>query len=340
MKSEIGPDPPPHAAASRPAPVWLAVSGPDRCGEIDLAPGRTYRIGRVGSCDIVLRDGRISREHAMIQSSDLGEFYVIDLGSRNGTYRNGTRLTSPAALKDGDELLVGEHHITFRGPTAAPTPKDDTTVGTEVLLVRRMVTVLVADIRGYTAMSRHTDGEVLAKAVGSWFRDAARVLQAQGCWSVKYIGDAVMAVWLHDDDRRQPRQIVRVLDAAAQLVESTASIQQQFGLPAALEIGIGINTGIAIVGNAGTRTYTDYTAMGDCVNAAFRMESSTRLLGLQFVIGAATAGALAAFCDVAQFLSARTASLKGYEEPAAVWAGSLLQIQALLTALAPRIVTA
>ena len=73
--------------------------------------------------------------------------------------------------------------------------------------------------------------------------------------------------------------------------------------------------------------------MGEAVNAAFRMEACTRELQLQFAIGPSTLKSMAPFCDPSQFLSRQTVVMKGYEDPASVWAGSLEDVKKLVAAL-------
>ena len=211
---------------------------------------QTYRIGRLSPCEIVLKGGMISRKHAMLQSTETGEFSVIDLGSRNGTFHNGTRISAPASVKDGDEICVGEHHLIFRGPARPAASDDESSTGTQVMFVRRIVSVLVADVRAYTTMARLTEPESLAKAMGSWFREAGRILQQHGCWSVKYIGDAVMAVWLHGESA-QDGEILRILEGAAELIESTLSVRDEFRLPLPFEVEWGSTRGWQSSGTRG-----------------------------------------------------------------------------------------
>jgi adenylate cyclase len=324
------------AAVLETAKPCLIISGPETYREVELQLGKTYRIGRLASCEIVLQDRLISRKQAMIQSSEAGEFFLVDLGSSNGTLLNGTRLTAPAPLTDGDHIKVGEHHLTVRGLVRPAGTLDDCTTGTQVMFARRLVSVLVADVQGYTRLSRQTDPELLAVAIGAWFRSAGHLLPQHGSWSVKYIGDSVMAVWIHGDESEQPHEVLRMFDAAVQFAQSTAALAEQFR-PIPFRVGIGINTGIAIVGNAGTPMYTDYTALGDGVNAAFRMEASTREIGLQFAIGLTTIEMVERYCPVADFLSRHTLMMKGYDEPTTVWAASLDSLAGLAAALRPKI---
>ena len=80
-----------------------------------------------------------------------------------------------------------------------------------------------------------------------------------------------MAVWTHDHPEQVGADILRVLRAVINV--ATAEISQMLALPAPLRIETGVNTGLAILGG------TDYTALGDTVNAAFRLESATKGMG-------------------------------------------------------------
>jgi adenylate cyclase len=102
-----------------------------------------------------------------------------------------------------------------------------------------------------------------------------------GSWKLKYIGDAVMAAWLHEAGRAS-EQVLAVLAAVSQFAEVTCG--PKYSLSFHLSFGAGLNTGIASVGNAGSGTQTKYTAFGDAVNAAFRIEGGTRQLGLDVAI--------------------------------------------------------
>ena len=97
-----------------PAPFLKFEDGDGR--EIPLISGNVWKIGRTEENAIVLPDDMVSRNHAMIQQLEGGEFYLIDMGSRNGSFVNGRRLTAPVALRDGDRLSFGEARLCFRNP--------------------------------------------------------------------------------------------------------------------------------------------------------------------------------------------------------------------------------
>ena len=97
---------------------WVAASLPD--AELEKPGGQRYRInqscslGRASSNDVVLADQKISRRHALIQAQKQQEFWLMDLGSSNGTYVNGRRLTQPALLRNQDLIEIGPFKMVFR----------------------------------------------------------------------------------------------------------------------------------------------------------------------------------------------------------------------------------
>jgi adenylate cyclase len=136
------------------------------------------------------------------------------------------------------------------------------------------------------------------------------------------MGDAVMAVWLHDERQALRADLIRVLRGLSEIRAVTADISATLPLPAPLRIGGGVNTGPAIVGGA------DYTALGDTVNAAFRLESATKTLGLGIALGERTAQELRV-SSAAPF-ERREVELKGYESPSVAWAISFEGLEEFL----------
>ncbi len=302
-----------------------------------LEDASTWKLGRGESNAIVICDEAASRRHAIIQRTETGELYLLDLGSRNGTFVNGQRVATPAVLKDNDEISIGEYRLVFRNPTAAsiacealpPMMPGDASSATRVVFSERLVSVLVVDIRGFTQLTQHIDQALLCKFIRRWFADASRIVRERGCWSIKYIGDAVMAVWQHQSGR-EVNEIVSALAAIIEFAESSSGLQSKFALPVPLSFGAGLNTGLASVGNAGSGDKTDYTAFGDAVNAAFRIESSTRYIDCDIAIGETSVELLGGKSFVQPYLNDRIVSLKGYDEPARVWAGSFEDLRKLL----------
>jgi adenylate cyclase len=94
----------------------------------------------------------------------------------------------------------------------------------------------------------------------------------------------------------------------------TQQLASQYPVPFPLRIGAGINTGFAMVGNTGSGDRPDYTALGDTVNAAFRLESATKQAQLDVMMGALTQQYLNPTGDLSQFFQPQSLQLKGYEE--------------------------
>lgn len=287
---------------------------------LPLTGNNCWTVGRSDDNNFVLGDRWISRNHAMLQYMDTGEYYLIDLGSRNGSFLNGRRVSVPVTLHNGDAITFGQTELNFFCP-ARPTastqdygePQDFTATAT--LHIRRMISVLVVDIRDYTVMTRQLDEKVLSEVIGTWFRYAGEIINEYGSWVDKYIGDAVMAVWIHGSQEVTPESMLKISKAVSELNQMTAKLHEEFPLPFPLRIGAGLNTGYAMVGNAGSSDHPDYTPLGDTVNAAFRFEDSTKQLGLDVAVGETTYQALETLGMGEQTFRRYSVSMKGYERP-------------------------
>src|SRR4051812_11525489 len=94
--------------SERPAITQLEFSVGDDQRYIALPPNLVCRFGRGSDNTVVVTDQLVSRNHALIDCRGPGEYYISDLGSRNGTQLNGVRVVVPARLTDGDRITVGE----------------------------------------------------------------------------------------------------------------------------------------------------------------------------------------------------------------------------------------
>jgi adenylate cyclase len=284
---------------------------------LTLTGGTCWTVGRGEENDFVLDDRWISRNHAMLQSMENGEVYLIDLGSRNGSFVNGRRVSVPVTLRGGDRLTFGQTELDFHTPPRQTCePSSDAEVrdftATAALHVRCLISVLVIDIRDFTVLTRQLDEQILSEMIGSWFRRSGEIIRKYGSWVDKYIGDAIMAVWIHGSDRVGPEEMLTVFQAVKEIHEMTQELSSQFPVPFPLRIGTGVNTGFAMVGNTGSGDRPDYTALGDTVNAAFRLESATKQLGCDVALGEVTYRSLQLEESGNPFRSEQVA-LKGYD---------------------------
>src|SRR5579863_10005492 len=79
-----------------------------------LSDGQSWAVGRGDGCAVMLDSRSVSRLHALIQKRDSGEFALVDLGSRNGSFVNNKRVSLPLVLRDGDRLVLGDQELQFR----------------------------------------------------------------------------------------------------------------------------------------------------------------------------------------------------------------------------------
>jgi adenylate cyclase len=305
-------------------PCLVAAAGGRR---FPLVGGQTWAVGRGEGCAVLLDSRSVSRLHALIQRRNAGDHYLVDLGSRNGSFVNGQRVSLPVRLHDRDRVLFAEQELVFRNPVGSgvyTTPPEPTTrnVPTEALQTKSLATIAVVDIRDFTPLTRTVSEALLSQTIGTWFLKVGQAAERWGSWAQQYIGDAVMAVWVHRDVEAVPADLERVLRAVCDFHRSTGEISRTLPLPSPLRIGAGINTGLVVLGG------TDYTALGDPVNAAFRLEDATKKVGLSVILGE---GAFAAWkaLEMAPFRHCEV-ELKGYEGPMSCWAISFEDLESFV----------
>jgi adenylate cyclase len=278
--------------------------------QFPLTTGRSWTIGRSEGCAVVLDSRSVSRLHALIQKLETGEYCLIDLGSRNGSFVNRHRVSIPVNLRKDDRLSFGDQHVRFHPPDMQDAGSfDDVIVDepTTSLLTHTPATIVVVDIRDFTPLARSVSEDLLSQTIGTWFLRVGRIAQEQGSWAQKYIGDAVMAVWVHEAARNPRADILRALSAVCRIERATCELSDELPLPSPLRIGAGVNTGSAVVGNS------EFTALGDIVNTAFRLEEATKSLGLGVAVGQRTFDLLGAPTGARCPFERREVEMKGYE---------------------------
>ena len=149
---------------------------------------------------------------------------------------------------------------------------------------KRTCTFLFTDVRGFTNLSEKLDPEQVTEIMNKALTVQVECIQKHGGMVDKFIGDACMAIFnaplnLDNHERRAV--------ACAQDMR-TAMEELQDKLPEPIAIGIGVNTGEAVVGNMGSDTRFDFSAIGDAVNTAARLESATKEAKVDILIGEST----------------------------------------------------
>lgn len=175
---------------------------------------------------------------------------------------------------------------------------------------KRVVTILMSDLRGYTRFAEAGDPTVVMEALNHYLARMTDVIVAHGGTVNEFIGDAVLALFgaplPHADHAERAAAAALAMQAT---METLNAEQEQRGLPR-FEMGIGLNTGEAVVGNVGSEQRAKYTVIGNAVNTAARIESAT--VGGQVLLSAATYEAIRGLADVAPPLAAE---VKGLSEP-------------------------
>ena len=281
-------------------------------------------IGRTPDNDLVIDDPLVSRHHALISLLSSQQYYVTDLGSANGTFLNGRPVVLPALIKSGDELRIGGAKLILDRPQSPgplpPAESPEPAFNTQRNFSVQTVLLLVVDIRGFTRLSESIPAAKLAQFIGGWFQDVSRTIEKHGGTIEKFIGDAIKAYWLPDGEGVGPNFVRTPLIVAQELLKLAqvhhAKLTQEY--PAlSFGIGCGIHCGEATLGNVGNMGGRDFTATGDCVNVAFRIESLCKEKGRPILVSQAVkdqAGANFQFddCGVCQ--------LKGRTEPVHIFA--------------------
>jgi adenylate cyclase len=173
------------------------------------------------------------------------------------------------------------------------------------------LTLLFADIRGFTSLSEGLGPTELTEFLNEYLTPMTDVLMGSGATIDKYMGDGIMAFWNAPldvaDHRRAACGSVLAMQAALE------AFNRDFGK--AVSVGIGLNTGVCCVGNLGSRQRFDYSAIGDPVNVASRVEGMTKQYGVSNLISGSTAEGAGDFA----LLEVDRVRLVGREEPTPVF---------------------
>jgi len=189
--------------------------------------------------------------------------------------------------------------------------------GVSVRGERREVTVMFADLVGFTAMSEQMDPAALVQVLNGYFEAMSRAITANRGHVSKFIGDGILALFGAPDPN--PWQAIDAVAAAVAMRSALAGYNATLegkGLPR-LGIGIGLHIGPVIAGVVGSRDLIEYTVIGDTVNTAARIESLTRKAGTAILLSDAVTLRL----DQRWPLRAcEPMTVKGKTEPVLTWA--------------------
>src|SRR5438876_11575189 len=154
------------------------------------------------------------------------------------------------------------------------------------------ITVMFSDIRGFTTISEKLDAQELAVFLNQYLSDMTQIVFERRGTLDKYIGDAVMAFWgaPFEEEGHAALGCQTALDMMKRIGELHAQWKIE-GMPK-LDIGIGLNTGVASVGNMGSTLRYGYTALGDTVNLSSRLEGLNKDYGTHIIVNESTYNAV------------------------------------------------
>ena len=189
----------------------------------------------------------------------------------------------------------------------------------------REMTIMFSDVRGFTTISetyKH-DPQGLITLMNRFLTPLTNVIRARKGTIDKYMGDAIMAFWNAplDDNEHE----INACEAAVGMLEKIDEVNKDREREAAeggrvyipLNVGIGLNTGIGVVGNMGSDQKFNYSVLGDSVNLASRLEGQTKEYGFPIIVGSRTALAVK---DQFAILELDFIMVKGKTEPEVIYA--------------------
>jgi adenylate cyclase len=179
----------------------------------------------------------------------------------------------------------------------------------------RELTVLFADVRNFTSISESLSPKELSKMMNEYMSSMTSIIQKHVGTIDKYIGDAIMAFWGAPlQDLSHARNGIL---AALEMQQAIALLRPQFvekGWPA-INIGVGLNSGMMRVGNMGSEFRIAYTVMGDAVNLGSRLEGITKEYGIGIIVGETTRNSVN---DIV-FRELDLVRVKGKNKPVAIY---------------------
>jgi class 3 adenylate cyclase len=229
-------------------------------------------LGRSDKNAVVLESPKASRRHAIINLQNVGEFWLIDLGSSNGTFLNKRRVHQPVRLCDLDQITVGDVPFIFRQPEEV-TSELRTTIAQQTIRETANIPVwlLVADIENFTPLSRSMVSDKLALLVGSWVATCKTIVEEHHGEIDKYLGDGFLAYW-HDDEKGAEN-----VAAGLAKLKPLQKVEPRFRL--VLHYGL--------VSSGGLRSMGEESLIGKEVIFVFRMEKLAGSLGIHLMASAA-----------------------------------------------------
>jgi adenylate cyclase len=276
--------------------AWLERVGAEG---IPIQIQESCSIGRAPSSDIVLTNPNVSRHHALIHTQGGKNFFIIDLGSKNGTYVDGRRVQHPSQLNDRSEIAIGPFCFLFRQPKKrrqTETKPSTVVQGTLIEIKTSHSWLMVGDLVNSTQLAREIGHDEAVKRTSNWLSFCKTVIEANGGVLNKFLGDGFIAYWPDPDHQKQ----AEVAAALEQLNRGRGPDHPAFRI--VLHFGE--------VSMGGAASLGEENLCGQAVIFAFRMEKLAAALGLGCMV---SENAQECLGDALQTLDAGRHCITGFE---------------------------
>lgn len=259
---------------------------------LTLRDGEMLHVGRDRLNNLILDVPNVSRFHALFTVAS-SQVVLSDLSSTNGTFVNGVPITSQVQIAPGDVVEIGPVRIIV-GPDSFKVPEtniESKETVTDLMQKSAIVTVLVADVCGYTYLTKTLPQSDVIKMLHEWFDGTSYIIRKYGGKVDKYIGDCVMAFWDGPSDNIK-FLASEATKAAKEILNSTQVLSKSQHWPHGdnypWNCRVSINTGQVTIGTIGARGSRDFTVLGDAVNLAFHLNTIAGKQGQDFIISDST----------------------------------------------------
>ena len=223
-------------------------------------------LGRSASNQVPLPDERVSRRHAVIQSQLEDEFWLVDFGSRNGSYVNDIRVAQPTRLRNGDVVRIGPFQLVFRQQAASDSSASPTLGSSLTVTDFKLETywLLVADIIDSSKLAQQLPRDELPLVTGRWVSECKQTIESVGGRINQFMGDGFFACWRDHD---------RIAVSIHKAIEALLRLQQE-AKPAFRFV---VHLGDVTIG--GVSVGEEERISGSTVHFVFRQEKLAAKLG-------------------------------------------------------------
>jgi len=258
----------------------------------------TCVLGRANSSQVVLPSDRASRRHAMIHAQGEDEFWLVDLGSANGTYLNGRRVGQPCRLAEKDQITIADYSFTFHQPqTQAQVSRSSGGTEKTIQEIKTLnCWLLVADIESSTQFTQKLPADEAPRVTGRWLADCKQIIDDHAGTINKFLGDGFFAYWM--DRESTAGSVARALAVLRK--------QQDKDYP---RFRVVLHHGKVFVG--GAASMGEESLLGNEVNFVFRMEKLAGSLGTLRLMSEAANERMKPFCSTVEAGRKSVASFDG-----------------------------